>query len=62
MNRVAELKSKYNLVKLLGVSRQAVDEWDQNLPPLRAIQVEYITGGKFKAIELINQKKVGEWK
>ena len=60
MNKIEKLKKKYNLVELLGVSRQAVNEW-KYLPPLRAMEIEYLTDGEFKAVELINPKSVKEW-
>jgi len=42
-----------NLARALGVSRVAVTLWGmQGIPPQRAIDIERITGGKFKAIDI----------
>lgn len=40
--------------RALGVSPQAVWNWyqDGQIPPARAIQIEQITGGRFKAVEI----------
>ncbi len=39
----------------LDVTTQAISQWvrDKKIPPSRAIQIESITGGKFKAINLV---------
>ena len=46
--------SQTELAKELGVTRSAVNQWvkDDEIPAARAIQIENITGGKFKAIEM----------
>lgn len=43
------------LAKKLQISRQAVQQWTINgIPPARAIEIEKITHGKFKASQLID--------
>jgi DNA-binding transcriptional regulator YdaS (Cro superfamily) len=39
----------------LDVTTQAISQWvrDGKVPPARAIQIEYITNGKFKAVNLV---------
>ena len=46
---------QYKLASALGVSSAAVSMWikDGALPPGRAIQVERMTDGKFKARDLV---------
>ncbi|MBE0434701.1 MAG: helix-turn-helix domain-containing protein [Methylomicrobium sp.] len=43
----------------LGVSTSAVYEWEhgKGMPPGRAIQIEAITGGEFKAVDLYDIEK-----
>ena len=43
------------LARKLGVTRAAVAQWvaDEKDPPYRAIQIERITDGQFKAIDII---------
>lgn len=43
------------LAKALRVNPAAVSQWIDNgyIPPRRAIEIEILTGGKFKAIELL---------
>mgnify|MGYP005990854593 CR=1 FL=1 len=54
--------SQAKLAELLGVTRAAVTQWvnDGGLPPLRAIQIEVMSGGDFKAVDLTNNKKDSE--
>lgn len=46
--------SQYRLAKALGVTKSAVSQWftDGQIPPARAIQIEELSNGKFKAVEL----------
>jgi DNA-binding transcriptional regulator YdaS (Cro superfamily) len=48
---------QYRLANALDVSSSAVSMWikDGALPPMRAIQVERITDGKFKARDLVGE-------
>jgi DNA-binding transcriptional regulator YdaS (Cro superfamily) len=43
------------IARLLGVSQPAVSQWlrDGRLPPARAVQIEAITGGRFRAADLL---------
>lgn len=41
------------LARALGVSRVAVTQWKvEGIPSHQAIQIERITGGKFKAVDI----------
>ena len=37
------------LAKALGISQSAVSQWGDEVPELRQLQLERITGGKLKA-------------
>lgn len=37
------------LAKALGVKTQAISQWGENIPKLRAYQIEVVTGGALKA-------------
>lgn len=54
--------SQSKVADLLGVTRAAVTQWvnDGVLPPLRAIQIEVLTDGQFKAVDLTGKKKDNE--
>lgn len=54
--------SQSKVADLLGVTRAAVTQWvnDGVLPPLRAIQIEVMSGGDFKAVDLTNKEKDSE--
>ena len=54
---VAHFGSKAALARALGINRVNVTQWEINgyFPPLRAIQIERITGGKFLAFSLIEE-------
>ena len=41
----------------LDVTTQAISQWvrDNKIPPARAIQIEFITKGEFKAINLVGE-------
>ena len=43
-------------MRLMGVSRMAISKWRKEgcLPPARALQVEHLSGGKFKASRLVS--------
>lgn len=47
--------SKSKMARRLGVDRSAVTHWQQkgSLPPMRAIQVERISDGKFRAVDIM---------
>ncbi|MFT6586057.1 MAG: DNA-binding transcriptional regulator YdaS (Cro superfamily) [Cognaticolwellia sp.] len=40
--------SKTNTGKALGISKAAISQWGENVPQLRAYQIEKITGGELK--------------
>ena len=47
--------SQAELARRLDVDRSAVSQWiaEDKLPPFRAIQIEKLTNGKIKAIDLV---------
>ena len=53
-NVIAHFGNQNKMAKRLGVSRQVITMWKmQNaIPSNRAIQIEKMTEGKFKAIDL----------
>lgn len=59
---VEHFGSQKNMADALGVTEGAVSQWvkDGALPSLRAIQIEELTDGEFKARELPLAK--GLWK
>jgi DNA-binding transcriptional regulator YdaS (Cro superfamily) len=59
---VQELGGCAVLARQIGVSTQAVWNWvyaNKKIPPQRAIQIEALTNGKYKAAELVNAKDAG---
>jgi DNA-binding transcriptional regulator YdaS (Cro superfamily) len=50
---ISHFGSHANLARALGVSRVAVTLWrKEGIPAQRAIEIEKITGGKFKAVDI----------
>jgi len=50
---ISHFGSHANLARALGVTRVAVSLWrTDGIPPQRAIQIERLTGGKFKAVDI----------
>ena len=49
---------KSETARVLGVTPQAVCAWVEkgSVPPLRAIQVERLSGGMFKAVDLVGDE------
>lgn len=49
--------SQSELARQLDVDRSAISQWvsEDKIPPLRAIQIEKLTGGKIKAIDLVKE-------
>jgi DNA-binding transcriptional regulator YdaS (Cro superfamily) len=39
------------VAKALGIKQPSVNEWGENIPQLRAYQLERITNGKLKVID-----------
>lgn len=62
MNDIYEhFGSKSALARALGVDRAAVTQWArEGVPPLRAIQIEAMTHGLFKAVDIIGAVKNDE--
>ena len=61
MNQINKLfehfGSQQKLAKALGIKRMAVNHWKtRGIPGARAVQIEQLTDGKFKAVDLIGQK------
>jgi DNA-binding transcriptional regulator YdaS (Cro superfamily) len=50
--------SQANLARALHVDRAAVSHWVARgwLPPKRAVELEKLSGGKFKAVDLTKTK------
>ena len=46
-----------SLADALGITREAVTMWRGKIPKNRAYQIEVLTGGRFKAKNLINESK-----
>ena len=46
-----------SLAKALGVERHAVTMWRGRVPKLRAFQIESLSDGKFKAADILKQRK-----
>ena len=51
--------SQVELARKLGVTQAAVAQWvaDAKVPPYRAIQIERITDGQFKAVDIIGDDR-----
>ena len=51
--------SQVELARQLGVTQAAVAQWvsDERVPPYRAIQIERITDGQFKAVDIIGDDR-----
>ena len=51
--------SQVELARQLGITQAAVAQWvaDEKVPPYRAIQIERITDGQFKAIDVIGDDR-----
>ena len=54
---IQQFGSQVELARQLGVTQAAVAQWvaDEKVPPYRAIQIERITDGQFKAIDIIGE-------
>ena len=42
--------NKTKLANALGIGRSAVSQWGEDVPELRAFQIERLTGGKLTAM------------
>ncbi|MFT6331220.1 MAG: DNA-binding transcriptional regulator YdaS (Cro superfamily) [Bermanella sp.] len=53
---VDHFKGKSNLAKALGISPASVSQWPDDVPELRAYQIERLTNGELKVdLPLIEQ-------
>lgn len=59
---VAHFGTQYKLAEALGVTESAVSQWISTggLPARRAIKVEQLTKGEFKAIDIVVPSEVEE--
>ena len=57
VDAIAFFKNKNRLAKALGITRYSVSHWGENVPALRAYQIEKLTGGKLKAPSLPRAKR-----
>lgn len=49
--------SRAELARCMGVDRAAVTQWAKDgLPPWRAIEIEQMSAGKFKAVEIVGAR------
>jgi DNA-binding transcriptional regulator YdaS (Cro superfamily) len=56
---IRQFGSQVELARQLGVTQAAVAQWvsDEKVPPYRAIQIERITDGQFKAVDIIGDDR-----
>ncbi len=57
VDAIAFFKNKNRLAKALGITRCSVSHWGENVPDLRAYQIEKLTNGKLKAPSLPRAKR-----
>ena len=54
---VAFFGSRSEMARRLNVDRAAVSQWAKDgLPPGRAIEIEQVSGGTFKAVDIVGVK------
>lgn len=53
---VKHFGSATNVAKALGIAPSSVSEWGEDIPDLRAFQIERITNGKLKVTEQVFKK------
>lgn len=46
---IQHFNGKSKLAKALGISPSSVSQWSEDVPELRAYQIEHLTGGELKA-------------
>ena len=56
VDAIAYFGNKNRLAKALGITRCSVSHWGENVPALRAYQIEKLTDGKLKAPSLPSAK------
>lgn len=50
---VAFFKTKSNLAKQLGITHSSISQWGEDVPELRAYQIERLTHGALKVNPII---------
>lgn len=51
---IAYFGSRSELARRLNVAPAAVTQWAlEGIPPARAIEIEQLTGGEFKAVDIV---------
>jgi DNA-binding transcriptional regulator YdaS (Cro superfamily) len=53
---IGHFGSQVKLAAAIGVSQAAISKWPEDVPELRAYQIERLTGGKLKACPLSLKK------
>lgn len=49
---ISHFGNKLKLAEALSVTKSAISQWGEDVPELRAYQIERLTGGELKAAEL----------
>ncbi|ABS09497.1 MAG: Cro/Cl family transcriptional regulator [Gammaproteobacteria bacterium] len=49
---ISHFGNKLKLAEALSVTKSAISQWGEDVPELRAYQIERLTGGELKATEL----------
>ncbi|MEN8616675.1 Cro/CI family transcriptional regulator [Shewanella baltica] len=49
---ISHFGNKLKLAEALNVTKSAISQWGDDVPELRAYQIERLTGGELKATEL----------
>lgn len=57
VDAIAHFGNKNRLAKALGITRCSVSHWGENVPALRAYQIEKLTNGKLKEPSLPRAKR-----
>ncbi|MCU8075866.1 Cro/CI family transcriptional regulator [Shewanella sp. SM29] len=48
---ISHFGNKLKLAEALSVTKSAISQWGEDVPELRAYQIERLTGGELKATE-----------
>lgn len=49
---ISHFGNKLKLAEALSVTKSAISQWGEDVPELRAYQIERLTGGELRATEL----------
>jgi len=49
---ISHFGNKLKLAEALSVTKSAISQWGEDVPELRAYQIERLTGGELKVTEL----------